>query len=155
MILQGEWWRILSGNFTHTNLYHLAMNIAGLWVITYLFKPSGRSLLLVLLWLALFIGISIFISDMERYVGLSGALHGIFAFYALTEALHRRYSSWLLVAAVLIKVIWEQLFGPSLSTAELIDANVAVDAHLLGLSGGVLLALLCYTRQQFLIRDKQ
>ena len=29
LILEGQWWRLLSGNFLHTNIWHLAMNLAG------------------------------------------------------------------------------------------------------------------------------
>jgi len=46
---------------------------------------------------------------MVNYVGLSGTLHGLFAFYALKEALGGRKSSWLLVIGVMLKVASEQL----------------------------------------------
>ncbi len=77
---------------------------------------------------------------MQFYVGLSGTLHGLFAYYALNEALNGRRSSWLLVLGVIGKVGWEQWFGASASTAELIGARIATEAHLAGLVGGLLLA---------------
>ncbi|SMR99679.1 hypothetical protein VIM7927_00907 [Vibrio mangrovi] len=120
------------------------MNLAALWLITLIFKPSARSLLIRLLLLCVFVGIGLLWTSLYRYVGLSGALHGLFAGYALTEALSGRKSSWLLVLAVCAKVIWEQCFGASPTTSALIEAPVAIQAHLLGLLGGLLLGFSGY-----------
>ncbi|KUI99897.1 membrane protein [Vibrio sp. MEBiC08052] len=137
-ITQGQWWRIVTGNFTHTNTTHLAMNLIALWLITLIFRPSVRALWQQLLLLSLLIGIGLFWSDLDFYVGLSGTLHGLFASFALSEALQGRKSSWLLVVGVCGKVIWEQCFGASEATQALIEAPVAIQAHLLGLAGGLL-----------------
>ncbi|CSB74042.1 peptidase, S54 (Rhomboid) family [Vibrio cholerae CP1047(20)] len=116
------------------------MNLAALWIISFVFKPTARQLLIPLLLISLAVGVMILASDMQSYVGLSGTLHGLFAYYALNEALNGRRSSWLLVLGVIGKVAWEQWFGASASTAELIGARVATEAHLAGLVGGLLLA---------------
>ncbi|MBD0785175.1 rhombosortase [Vibrio sp. Y2-5] len=139
-IENGQWWRIVTGNFTHTNFAHLAMNLLGLWVIGYLFQPKSRNFAVLTLLISSWIGLSLLLTNMSSYVGLSGALHGLFAFYALKEALDGRKSSWLLVIGVILKVASEQLFGASTSTAEMIGARVATEAHLAGLLGGLLLA---------------
>jgi len=139
-IENGQWWRIVTGNFTHTNFAHLAMNLLGLWVIGYLFQPKPRYFALLTLLISTWIGISLLFTNMVNYVGLSGTLHGLFAFYALNEALGGRKSSWLLVIGVMLKVASEQLFGASASTEEMIGARVATEAHLAGLLGGLLLA---------------
>lgn len=150
-ILEGQWWRILTGNFTHTNFAHLGMNLAGLWVISYIFKPSPRLLLLCLVTISLAVGVLNFLSSMNGYVGLSGALHGLFAYFALLEALNGRKSSWLLVVGVMAKVAWELTMGASSSTSELINARVAVESHLFGmLSGFIFAALHFFTRRQWL-----
>nr|WP_235869186.1 rhomboid family intramembrane serine protease [Veronia nyctiphanis] len=51
LILNGQWWRILSGNLTHTNAIHLLMNVAGLAVIGWMHREyyRMRELLLLLL----------------------------------------------------------------------------------------------------------
>nr|WP_301337898.1 rhombosortase [Vibrio sp. RE86] len=141
LILDGQWWRILSGNFTHTNFAHLGMNLAGLWVISYIFKPSERTLLALLLTIGVSVGLLNFLSDMKGYVGLSGLLHGLFAYFALQESLNGRKSSWLLVLGVIAKVTWEMTVGASQSTSDLINARVAVEAHLFGVVSGFALAL--------------
>ena len=136
-IAEGHWWRILTGNFSHTNYSHLLMNLAGLWIISYLFQPSKKQLVLALLVISLVTGIALLFSSIQIYVGLSGTLHGLFGLFALSEALNGRRSSWLLVLGLIAKIAWEQFVGPSSTTGELINARVAIEAHLAGtLTGG-------------------
>lgn len=147
LILDGQWWRILTGNLTHTNFPHLAMNLAGLWVISFIFKPSATSLLLLLLVVSLSVGALNFLSSMTGYVGLSGALHGLFAYLALQETLQGRKSSAWLVAGVIAKVSWELAMGASASTSQLIAAPVAIESHLYGALSGLVLAFVWHRWQ--------
>lgn len=136
-IADGQWWRILTGNFSHTNYSHLLMNLAGLWIISYLFQPNKKQLLSALLLISLVTGFALLLSSIQIYVGLSGTLHGLFGLFALREALNGRNSSWLLVFGLIAKIAWEQFVGPSSTTGELINARVAIEAHLAGaLAGG-------------------
>lgn len=144
LIPAGQWLRILTGNFTHTNFNHLTMNLVGLWIICFIFRPSLRSLVAMLMVISLGVGIGMLFSDVQSYVGLSGTLHGLFAYYALREALQGRFSSWLLVFGVIGKVAWELIMGASHSSIELIGANVAVEAHLCGVVSGIIFALFSY-----------
>ncbi|MGL6257984.1 rhombosortase [Vibrio sp. WXL210] len=143
-ILDGQWWRIITGHFSHTNTYHLFINLATFWVMAFIFQPAPRQLTWLLLALSGCIGLTNFAGDVEIYLGLSGVLHGVFAFYALDEALNGRRSSWLLVIGISAKVAWEQLVGPSAETASLINANVAIDAHFVGTVLGLLFAGVFY-----------
>jgi rhomboid family GlyGly-CTERM serine protease len=86
------------------------------------------------------VGVLNLTTNMTSYVGLSGVLHGIFAYYALQESLQGRKGSWLLVIGVLAKVGWEMTMGASQSTSELINARVAVESHLFGALTGLVLA---------------
>lgn len=115
------------------------MNLIALWLIVLIFRPAARVLWQQLLLLSVFIGLGLFWTNLYFYVGLSGILHGLFASFALSEVLQGRKSSWLLVAGVCGKVLWEQYFGASEATRTLIEAPVAIQAHLLGLAGGLLL----------------
>ncbi len=153
-IQDGQWWRIVTGNFTHTNFAHLTMNLLGLWVISYIFKPAAHSLSLLLIGLSALIGSSLLFTSLHNYVGLSGTLHGIFAFYALKEAINGRKSSWLLVIGVIAKVFSEQWLGASSSTAELIQARVATEAHLAGLIFGLLLSLVNFIKVRKFIGER-
>ncbi len=122
------------------------MNLAGLWIISYLFQPSKKQLVLALLVISLVTGIALLFSSIQIYVGLSGTLHGLFGLFALSEALNGRRSSWLLVLGLIAKIAWEQLIGPSSTTGELINARVAIEAHLAGaLAGGFMAVVLFIT----------
>ncbi|WP_165311838.1 rhombosortase [Vibrio ziniensis] len=149
-IANGQWWRIVTGNLTHTNFTHLMMNLLGLWVISYLFHPKTRHFAVLTLLISIWIGISLLFTDMSNYLGLSGTLHGLFAFYALKEALGGRKSSWLLVLGVILKVVSEQLFGAPDSTAEMIHARVAIEAHLSGLLAGITLSVIEYINKRLI-----
>ena len=143
-IAEGQWWRILTGNFSHTNYSHLVMNLAGLWIISYLFQPSKKQLVLALLVISLVTGIALLFSSIQIYVGLSGTLHGLFGLFALREALNDRNSSWLLVIGLIAKIAWEQFVGPSSMTGELINAHVAIEAHLAGAMTGGFIAIVSF-----------
>lgn len=140
-IKSGQWWRVFTGNFTHSNFIHLAMNVAALWVMAFVFKPEMRQLLLVIFFTSLGVGVGLFLSPIGIYVGFSGTLHGIFAYFALQETLHGRRTSALLVFGIIAKVIWEQIFGAPSNTSELINSPVAIDAHLAGMIAGFVLQL--------------
>lgn len=82
LIAQGEGWRIITGNVAHTNLWHLLLNLSGLWVLYSLFREylTGFRLPLLLLLLGAAVGLGIWwwCPQTQWYMGLSGALHGLF-----------------------------------------------------------------------------
>ncbi|BDM64016.1 rhombosortase [Shewanella sp. NFH-SH190041] len=144
LIQQDEFYRLLSGHYLHTNLWHLLMNLAGLWIILAVFNLPFTffSTLLLLLLLSGMIGLEIiwFFPAITGYVGLSGLLHGLFAFAALREGLLGIRLGWLLLGGIIAKVIYEQLAGASETMTTMINAKVAIDAHLAGVIAGVILA---------------
>ncbi|MCP3697860.1 MAG: rhombosortase [Aliivibrio sp.] len=146
LILQGEIWRLVTGNFTHTNLPHLMMNAAALTVFCFIFKDilNPKKLWLLLLSISLLTGSFLLLSPMQSYVGLSGVLHGLFIWAAIEDIKQQRSTGWLLLVGVVAKIAWEQYFGASDSTVSLINANVAIEAHLIGAFCGATLQLLYY-----------
>lgn len=112
------------------------MNLTGLWVISYLFSPSRKQLISTLIGVSALVGILLLFSEYQIYLGLSGTLHGLFGYFALSEALKGRKSSWLLVLGLIGKVAWELYYGASITTSSMIAAKVAVEAHLAGAISG-------------------
>lgn len=146
LIQQGEIWRLITGNFTHTNLLHLMMNAAALTVFCFIFKDilNPKKLWLLLFSISLLTGSFLLLSAMQSYVGLSGVLHGLFIWAAIEDIKQQRNTGWLLLIGVLAKIAWEQYFGASTSTISLINAKVATEAHLIGALNGGMLQLVNY-----------
>ena len=147
--IQGlETWRIVSGNIVHTNGYHLLLNLAGLALLWALHGEHYRIglYLRVFVWCCLgtSVGLYFFSPDLIWYAGLSGALHGIFAWGACVDIKEKMKSGWLLLIGLAIKVGYEQIDGSSEQVANLIDAKVAVDAHLFGALTGIAIFLLMF-----------
>ena len=139
----GEYWRLITGNFLHTNFIHLLLNCAGVLFIWVLHAEhyTVKSYFLVLIACCLGNAVGLyFFSDMQSYVGLSGALHGVIAWGAIKDIkTGERSGEWLLIGLI-VKVTFENLVGPSDSVKELIGADVAVEAHLFGLVTGLVIA---------------
>lgn len=138
-----ETWRLLTGNLVHTNGYHLLLNLAGLTLLWLLHGEHYRigRFLKVFGWCCLGTSAGIYLCSAHLiwYAGLSGALHGVFIWGACMDIRAGMKSGYLLLAGVAVKLAYEQLIGSSDGVASLIDATVAVDAHLYGgLSGFVL-----------------
>ena len=148
-IIEGQWWRIVTGNLTHTNLYHLGMNVGGLWIISFIFREQIyiRQFIVVFAGLCIAVGSMLLLTSMQLYVGLSGVLHGLFGFYAMQEYRLGRKSSLYLLIGLAAKIIWEQCFGSPTGTEALIHAKVAIDAHLFGSVFGVTLSIATDTLQ--------
>ena len=142
-ISEGEYWRLLTGHLFHTNGTHLLLNLLGLALITALHRHFYQPLPFATLTLfsALFIsGFLILIGGLDRYVGLSGLLHSFFAWGALKDMQAKEKTGVFLYLGLWVKVLLEQTQGASEQIASLINANVAIDAHL----GGAIAGTLCF-----------
>lgn len=164
-IASGQWWRLLSGHVVHTNLAHLLLNSAGIFALWLVF---GRSALLgrrhsatkylglvALLSLLISSGLWFWFPDVDNYYGISGVLHGLFCFGAVSDLSQRRWSGALLLAGCAGKVAWEWIVGPSAATGALIEADVAISSHLLGAVCGTLLALFLWITSDGLLWRRQ
>ncbi|MCL1142588.1 rhombosortase [Shewanella gaetbuli] len=146
-ITDGQVWRIVTGNLLHTNMWHLAMNLAGFWVIIFLhelhYKRHTGKLILLFSSLCLLegIGLYLFYPQLQAYVGLSGLLHGLFTFGAIMDIRKGLISGYVLLLGVILKVLYEQYFGASADISELISARVATESHLVGVIAGLISAL--------------
>ena len=143
-VFSGELWRLITGQFLHSNNAHMWMNIAGLalvWAlhgdhyrIHHFWVLSITGMLLVGLLVTLF-------SEYGIYTGFSGVLHFLLAYGAMIDIKNKDKTGYLLIMGLLAKVAYENVFGAAQSTEQLIEASVAVDAHAFGLVTGFLLFL--------------
>ena len=145
----GQWWRIISGNFVHSNYPHLFMNLAGLWILGFLFIDSLplKTFFTSILLLSLSVGFGLYFFDLnlQKYYGFSGVLYGLFLVGASTAILKKDYLTGIAVGIVVIaKIIWDLINGGSTSSADLIGIPVAVHAHLYGALGAIFISSTLY-----------
>ncbi|PHR85023.1 MAG: rhombosortase [Colwellia sp.] len=142
LITQGEVWRLFSGHILHTNGYHLLLNLAALFMLWALhgrfYSIKNYTVLFLLCSITTSTGIYYFDPTLRQYVGLSGVLHGVFVFGALMDIRAKDKTGYLLFLGVWLKIAHEQFYGASTDVSNLIEANVAVNAHLWGALGGLL-----------------
>ena len=147
-VLDGEWWRLVSGHVVHLGWSHTLLNLAGLGLVWALVGLEFGALA----WLAVLAGavaamaagFLVLAPELAWYVGLSGALHGLFVAGALALAVRergaagsRRREGRIMLALVTLKLAWEQLVGPMPLSASAAGGPVIVDAHLYGALGGL------------------
>lgn len=144
-IMGWELWRLFTAHVVHLGWKHLLMNMAGLALIWLLF---GR-LLTTYQWiiitlacaLAVSVGLMAFHPAIAWYVGMSGILHGLFVAGALASLAEGYRAEALLLAFVVIKLTWEQVYGPLANSQALAGGVVVVDAHLYGALAGLIVGV--------------
>jgi len=141
----GEWWRIFSAHFIHTNGFHLLLNAIGVLILYglhgHFYTIKLYFITFVFSGLTSALGVHFYSTHLEKYMGLSAVLHGLFVVGVIQEIKYKEnLGKWLLLGLVL-KLYYEQFFGANSIVAELIHAQVAVNAHLWGSIGGSIVAL--------------
>ena len=141
-----EFWRLWTAHWVHVGWVHYFLNMLAFACLPFIF-PRVRvwHFVLLLLFLSPLISLSFyyFLPDIEAYAGLSGVLHGAYVAIAIV---HLRYGeergfAGLVLGLILAKLIWENTMGSS-STAEMIGSPTLVEAHLLGVIWGAILAVI-------------
>ena len=157
LIEQGQLWRLFTSQFVHANWAHLGLNCAGIALIWLLHgeytSPSryGFNIASLAIWCGL--GVFWFCPTITIYTGLSALLHGVIIWGAIKDVTVGLKSGYVLFIGVWVKLIAEQVNGPSADIGTLINSTVAVDAHLIGAIGGVLLGAPLII--QFISRNKE
>lgn len=145
-IFGGQIWRIVTGNIVHFGWGHLALNLAGLLLLWFLFVRvigNGTWLLITIVGsLGVGVGLLVLNPSIEWYVGLSGVLHTALAGGILLAIRDGERFQWVLLLLLTAKLGWEQAFGALPGSEETAGGPVLVDAHLYGAVTGVALALL-------------
>jgi rhomboid family GlyGly-CTERM serine protease len=143
----GQFWRLASAHLVHLGLRHALVNVLGLALLWMLFARdySPRQWLLIVLAavLAIDAGLWLLDSTVRWYVGSSGVLHGILAAGALAWVRRGQKEGWLLVLLLAGKLAYEHWAGPLPFSG---DIAVVTSAHLFGVVGGALAALVVWPR---------
>ncbi len=133
-IEKGQWWRVLTGNITHTNVIHMLMNLSALWILAVLHKMYYQDKTWILLTGIMMpvIGLLMFFTPYSSYAGLSGVLHGLFAFGIIRDIQYKQPLGYLLLVLFLGKLLAELWTLDTSYSASLIEAQVAYQAHWIG-----------------------
>lgn len=136
LILDGQWWRLLSGNFVHLGWYHWFLNEMGL-VVLVLLCPEVLPLRVwirrvLLLGTGMSLGLLTFVPDLTGYVGMSGVIHGLFVLGLVPQVLRRDLIAAGCLLYLLGKIGWELYAGAPVSDETAIGGRVVVESHLLG-----------------------
>ncbi|MGB9430222.1 MAG: rhombosortase [Gammaproteobacteria bacterium] len=144
-VLHGQVWRIFTGNFVHLGWGHVAEDLGGYVLLWLLFEdvlPGWRCPLLIVLGaLGVGIGLLLWDPDLRWYVGISGALNTLWISGAMVLMARRDWLGWVLAIFLVLKLTYEQLWGPLPGSVATTGGPVVVDAHLYGTCAGVILGL--------------
>lgn len=150
-IRNGEYWRFITGHFTHSNYLHLLLNLVGLWLWATL-QPTTLSIKRVLsLSLLLALSISMLfwftLPTLQWYVGFSGILYSLFGAWAIYLLYtHDYFLGGLFSIALVAKTLWDANHSDNLSQ-QLIGVPVVYQAHFYGLLLSPFSALWLYRRE--------
>ena len=141
----GEVWRLVTAHWVHVGWVHLFLNAAGLAICVSLANPNWSIKRWVLQCVCMALGISILFTlqnpDLQRYVGFSGILFGLYFLAAHDLYSRDRLIALLMGGAIVVKVILEQYTPYDFTSSEIIGAPVITDAHLYGLLVAIAIAL--------------
>lgn len=144
-IADGQWWRLLTGNFVHLGWYHWLLNELGLLVLVLLcpetlsWKVWARRVLLLSLGMSL--GLYLFVPGLRTYVGMSGVIHGLFVLGLMPQILKRDLIALGCLVYLLGKIGWEMGFGAPVSDEVALGGHVVVESHLFGSIAALLYGL--------------
>lgn len=157
-IREGQLWRLLTGHLVHSGYQHTLLNLGGLWLIAYLFEANARpavwASVSVIIAVLSSLGFIYFKPDMLWYVGFSGVLHGLFFLAAISEWPRDRLVAGLLAVFLLGKLLYSQIFGPSVSTEAMIGVPIAEISHIIGSALGITIGWF-FRRLLFLTWEKK
>jgi rhomboid family GlyGly-CTERM serine protease len=143
-IAQGEWWRLVSGHWVHSDLEHAAWDIGALLVLGLLFESRLRWRLcsvLVLSSLGVDLWLWCFEPALRFYCGLSGILNGMLALGLLKLWRETRHPLvWLTGLGAIVKILWEIGSGEALFTSTLWPS--VPEVHAAGFVSGLLVAMM-------------
>lgn len=142
---RGQWWRLLSGQWVHSNAYHFFSNSLVLICLNYLDRRVVVRKATDLLCLSGLTGgaVYFFCPALDYYVGLSGILHGYLLLILMSMWREGPLLAGVGIMLLLTKLVLEQVdWYPRVATEELIGMRVAIEAHLVGAVAAVIIVSL-------------
>ncbi|RUO44062.1 rhombosortase [Aliidiomarina taiwanensis] len=144
VLIEGElWsqiWRLFGTHLVHIHLAHAIYNGLGLFLLAAVFHTQFTNRLLFNVMLLSALGgtlVSVYLGGESNFVGLSGVLHGVYAYAALRIVQTERTKGTILLALLVLKLSYDFVTAGS-QLAWLDGAAVAHWCHFGGAIGGAL-----------------
>jgi len=141
---QGQWWRLLSGNFVHLGFWHWLLNVISLILLAILCRESISlrvwGLRIGLLAAGVGLGLHFCSPGLTTFVGLSGMIYGMFLLGLGPAALDGDRVAWGCVVILFARVGWELVVGVPASEEDLVGGAVIPMSHVYGMVS----ALVCW-----------
>lgn len=146
LVDSGQWWRLITANLVHLGGWHTVMNLASLWLISFIFQPLLKSSYwiswVLLLYFVNILAMHLWTPHIIHYVGMSGALYGLIAACATAELRLGVKISGLLLIIVGIKIFLPQIIGVESEYDDFLGGAVVEESHIIGFIQGIILGLL-------------
>jgi rhomboid family GlyGly-CTERM serine protease len=146
----GEWWRLITAHLVHLDFEHTVLNALGLVLMWSLFardyRPRQWLVIVVATVAAIDAGLWFRDTQVDWYVGASGALHGIMAAGTLAHVRRGDLDGWILAIFIVVKLCYEQWSGALPFNQS--GVPVLVNAHLYGAVGGLAAAAIMRPRRE-------
>ncbi|MBL4871575.1 MAG: rhombosortase [Robiginitomaculum sp.] len=151
---EGQYWRLMTGHFTHLGWSHFFLNIAGFVLVWFMYGKIYRARI----WLGILFFTSIGISlgfyyldtHLQSYVGLSGVLHGLIGAGIVGSVFQSHqgpkpkfhWEDVFIGVGLCAKITYEKIIGVVPLTESVSGGGVIVNAHLYGAIIGVLCSVI-------------
>ena len=143
---EDEWWRFISGHWTHLGTEHLVMNLVGVTILTLLvgpwLGPGGMLLTAILAAGSISTALWLFHPELFWYAGLSGITAALWAAGGMRGFRSGSWLALLLLLALAGKLAVDFFTNAHVSVSQLIGGPVVVHAHLYGALTGIALGAL-------------
>src|SRR5690625_1243754 len=133
LIIDGEWWRIVSSMFLHIGFLHLFMNMLALYYLGTTVEKIYGSVRFILIYFLAGIGggLTSFAFSMSVSAGASGATFGLFGALLFFGVIHKKIFFQTMGRGIITIVVLNIIFGFTVS-------QIDIGAHLGGLIAGFL-----------------
>ena len=141
LFLQGEYWRVVTGQWIHITVMHALLNIS---VGLILYVLSRQLHIEAKFWQSLWVAVCgvavalvLFLPDVSWYVGMSGFLHGVVIVVLVVFTQQYRMLGGLILLGFAAKLWYEFYYG----AVSDMGFNVVTEVHLAGAVSGFLLVI--------------
>lgn len=154
-IIDGEFWRIITGNLVHFSIYHISFNLLAFGATGWIIEQKGYpGYLSLILFSAISIGLSVFIFQpkIELYGGLSGIVHATMVYVALFGL--KEKGVWRQISISFLVLVFLKLGQELVTNSALVYNDTTYVIVPLSHLTGVIVAIVQFSFLQYM-RNKQ